>query len=126
MDLTILPVDGKGRISVNDLEAAIRPETKAIVCTHASNLTGNCNDIRSIGAIARKHGILFIVDAAQTAGVFLDFHEKKIRIDILCFSGHKGLMHCRYWGHLCAARCFGGTSESGRKWNFNLSERTSI
>ena len=66
MDLTILPVDGKGRISVNDLEAAIRPETKAIVCTHASNLTGNCNDIRSIGAIARKQRILFIVDAAKS------------------------------------------------------------
>ena len=100
MDLTILPADGKGRISVDDLEVAIRPETKAIVCTHASNLTGNCNDIRSIGAIARKHGILFIVDAAQTAGVF-PISMKKDQIDILCFSGHKGLMGPQGTGAIC-------------------------
>ena len=100
MDLTILPVDGKGRISVNDLEAAIRPETKAIVCRDASNLTGNCNDIRSIGAIARKQRILFIVDAAQTAGVF-PVSMKIDQIDILCFSGHKGLMGPQGTGAIC-------------------------
>lgn len=70
MKLTILPADRKGRISLTELEAAIRPETKVIVCTHASNLTGNLNDIHAIGAIAQKHQKLFIVDAAQTAGVF--------------------------------------------------------
>ena len=52
MKLTILPADRKGRISLTELEAAIRPETKVIVCTHASNLTGNLNDIHAIGEIA--------------------------------------------------------------------------
>ena len=91
MKLTILPADRKGRISLTELEAAIRPETKVIVCTHASNLTGNLNDIHAIGEIAQKHQKLFIVDAAQTAGVF-PISMKKDHIDILCFSGHKGLM----------------------------------
>ena len=87
MELTILPADRKGRISLTELEAAIRPETKVIVCTHASNLTGNLNDIHAIGEIAQKHQKLFIVDAAQTAGVF-PISMKKDHIDILCFSGH--------------------------------------
>lgn len=100
MKLTILPADRKGRISLEDLEAAIRPETKVIVCTHASNLTGNRNDIRAIGEIAKKYGVLFIVDAAQTAGVF-PISMKKDHIDILCFSGHKGLMGPQGTGAIC-------------------------
>ena len=91
LELTVLPADRKGRISLTDMEAAIRSETKVIVCTHASNLTGNRNDIHAIGEIAKKHDILFIADAAQTAGVF-PISMKRDQIDILCFSGHKGLM----------------------------------
>ena len=100
MKLTILPADRKGRISLTELEAAIRPETKVIVCTHASNLTGNLNDIQTIGEIAQKHQKLFIVDAAQTAGVF-PISMKKDYIDILCFSGHKGLMGPQGTGAIC-------------------------
>ena len=100
MKLTILPADRKGRISLTELEAAIRPETKVIVCTHASNLTGNLNDIHAIGEIAQKHQKLFIVDAAQTAGVF-PISMKKDHIDILCFSGHKGLMGPQGTGAIC-------------------------
>lgn len=54
LDLTILPADRKGMISLTELESSIRPETRAIICTHASNLTGNRNDIRAIGEIAKK------------------------------------------------------------------------
>ena len=71
-----------------------------IVCTHASNLTGNRNDIHAIGEIAKKHDILFIADAAQTAGVF-PISMKKDQIDILCFSGHKGLMGPQGTGVIC-------------------------
>ena len=67
LDLTILPADRKGMISLTELESSIRPETRAIICTHASNLTGNRNDIRAIGEIAKKHKKLFVLDAAQTA-----------------------------------------------------------
>ena len=99
-DLTILPADRKGRISLKELEDSIKPDTHAIVCTHASNLTGNINDIHAIGRIAKKHKILFIVDASQTAGVF-PVSMKKDGIDILCFSGHKGLLGPQGTGAIC-------------------------
>lgn len=100
MGLKILSADRRGCIDLADMEASIRPETKAIVCTHASNLTGNRNDIRQIGKIAAKHGTLFILDASQTAGVF-SISMKKDHIDILCFSGHKGLMGPQGTGAIC-------------------------
>ena len=91
VELTILPADQLGRIRYEDVEAAIRPNTRAIVCTHGSNLTGNLLDIGRMGAIAKAHGLFFVVDAAQTAGVFpIDVQE--MNIDILCFTGHKGLL----------------------------------
>ena len=89
--LTIVPADHLGRVRLEDFEAAIRPNTRAIVCTHGSNLTGNLLDIGRIGAIAKAHGLLFLVDASQTAGVF-PIHVQKMGIDILCFTGHKSLL----------------------------------
>ncbi len=91
VELTILPSDALGHIRYADIELAIRKNTKAIVCTHASNLTGNLVDIARIGAIAHAHGVLFIVDAAQTAGVF-PIDMRSMHIDVLCFTGHKGLL----------------------------------
>ena len=91
VELTVLPSDAKGNLRYGDFEDAIQKNTKAIVCTHGSNLTGNLVDIRRVGAIARQHGVLFVVDASQTAGVFpIDVQE--MNIDILCFTGHKGLL----------------------------------
>ena len=89
--LTILPADRLGRVRYEDFEAAIRENTRAIVCTHGSNLTGNLLDIGHIGAIARAHGLLFVVDAAQTAGI-IPIDVQDMGIDILCFTGHKGLL----------------------------------
>ena len=91
VELTILPADSLGNIRYEDFEQEIRPNTKAIVTTHGSNLTGNMLDIGKIGAIARRLGLVYIVDASQTAGVF-DIDVKKMGIDILCFTGHKGLL----------------------------------
>ena len=91
MGLTILPADSMGNICYEDFEKQIRPNTKAIVTTHGSNLTGNLLDIYRIGSIARKHGLIYIVDASQTAGVF-DLDVQSMKIDILCFTGHKGLL----------------------------------
>ena len=91
LERTILPADRQGRVAYEDFEAAIRDNTRAVVCTHGSNLTGNLLDIGKIGAIAKTHGLLFLVDASQTAGVFpIDVQE--MGIDILCFTGHKGLL----------------------------------
>ena len=91
VELTILPADSAGNICYEDFEKEIKPNTKAIVTTHGSNLTGNLLDVGKIGAIAKKHGLIYIVDASQTAGVF-DIDVQKMHIDILCFTGHKGLL----------------------------------
>ena len=87
---TFIGVDEKGRLLVSEIEKNIRPETKALILTHASNVTGNANDLYTIGRIAKKHGLLFIVDASQTAGV-LPIDMQDMNIDIVAFTGHKGL-----------------------------------
>ena len=90
-ELTIVPCDPSGNIRYEDIKNAVRENTRAIVCTHASNLTGNMLDIARIGETARRHKLLFIVDASQTAGVF-PIDVRRMQIDVLCFTGHKGLL----------------------------------
>ncbi len=91
VSLSFVPADRQGRVDYQDFERLIRPETRAIVCTHASNLTGNVLDLERIGAIAKAHDLLFIVDASQSAGCF-PIQAEKWGVDVLCFTGHKGLM----------------------------------
>lgn len=87
---TFAGVDDKGRLLLSEVEKSIRPETKALIFTHASNVTGNANDLYALGKIAKKHDLLFIVDASQTAGV-LPIDMQEMGIDIVAFTGHKGL-----------------------------------
>ena len=91
IQLTILPADAMGNICYEDFEKEIRSNTRAIVTTHGANLTGNLLDVYRIGAVARKHDLIYIVDASQTAGVF-PIDVQNMHIDILCFTGHKGLL----------------------------------
>lgn len=91
VQLTILPADPMGNIRYEAFEEEVLPNTKAIVTTHGSNLTGNLLDIQRIGSIAQKHRLTYIVDASQTAGVF-DIDVQKMHIDVLCFTGHKSLL----------------------------------
>lgn len=98
--LSFVPADRQGNIDYADFERLVRPETRAIVCTHASNLTGNAVDLARVGEIARRHGLLFIVDASQSAGV-LPIDMEAMHIDILCFTGHKSLMGPQGTGGLC-------------------------
>ena len=89
--LTIVKSNEQGTLNIQDIEDAITEETKMIICTNGSNLTGNYIDLKPIGEMAHKHGVLFAVDASQTAGVFpIDVQD--MQIDILCFTGHKGLL----------------------------------
>lgn len=99
-ELTILPADKNGCICCGDIETAVKSNTRAVVCTHASNLTGNMNDLETIGRICKKHRILFILDASQTAGVF-DIDMEGMGIDIVCFTGHKGLLGPQGTGGIC-------------------------
>lgn len=98
--LDFVPADALGNLDYDALPRLLRPETKMIVCTHASNLTGNLVDLSYIGAFARSHGLRLIVDAAQTAGVF-PIDMKAMHIDLLCFTGHKGMLGPQGTGGLC-------------------------
>ena len=89
--LTILDCDEKGNISYEEMEDAIKENTRAVVCTHASNLTGNMIDLERVGEITRRKGILLVADASQTAGIY-SVDVQKMGIDVLCFTGHKGMM----------------------------------
>ena len=75
---------------IPSLEEVITSETKAVVLTHASNLTGNLNDLSIIGKICREKGVYLIVDASQSAGVF-PINIEEMHISALCFTGHKSL-----------------------------------
>lgn len=77
-------------VTVSNFERNIRPNTKLVICTAASNVTGKILPIEKIGKLCRKRGILFCVDAAQIAGV-LPINMKKMNIDFLCIAPHKGL-----------------------------------
>ena len=98
--LSFVAADKNGTVKIEDFESLIREDTSAIVCTHASNLTGNRIDIEAVGAIAKRHNLLFIVDASQSAGA-MEIDMERMGIDILCFTGHKGLMGPQGTGGLC-------------------------
>ena len=89
--LTIIESGRSGNFDIEDMKRAVRPETKMIVCTNGSNLTGNYVELKPIGEFARERRILFVVDASQTAGVF-PINVEEMKIDVLCFTGHKGLL----------------------------------
>ncbi|MGO5052437.1 aminotransferase class V-fold PLP-dependent enzyme [Lachnospiraceae bacterium LCP25S3_G4] len=91
VEVSIVKSDSDGTIRYEDFSNLLKSNTKAIVCTNGSNLTGNYIEISKIGAIAKAHGLVLIVDASQTAGVF-PIDVQAMQIDILCFTGHKGLL----------------------------------
>lgn len=98
--LSFVPADSCGNIDYTDFERLIVPNTTAFICTHASNLTGNMIDVARVGDIAKKHNLLFIVDASQTAGCF-PIDAQTMNIGILCFTGHKGMMGPQGTGGMC-------------------------
>jgi len=88
--LTVVPCSPAGFLNPADLETALRPETKLLVLNHASNVVGSLLPVHEAGKIARRHGCLLLVDAAQTAGA----HPIDVQadcIDLLAFTGHKAL-----------------------------------
>lgn len=99
-ELSFVPADKLGNVDYADFERLMKPNTRAVVCTNASNLTGTVLDIERIAKTAHSHGALVIVDASQTAGCW-PIDMKKTGIDVLCFTGHKGLMGPQGTGGIC-------------------------
>ena len=83
--------ESDGSLKLDALRSCLCPETKAVVLTHASNVFGTMLPILEVGAFCKEKGLIFILDSAQTAGVF-PIDMEKMQIDILCFTGHKGLL----------------------------------
>ena len=107
VELSVLPVKAEageerqaGILAYDELESLLRPNTKALIITHASNLTGNITDLERAAAFAEKHSLLLIVDAAQTAGA-VPIDMERMGIDVLCFTGHKGLYGPQGTGGVC-------------------------
>ena len=99
-EVDFVPADPNGRLDYDAFEKLLRPNTKAVVCTHASNLTGDMIDIGWVGEFCHQHGLLFILDASQTAGVYpIDMEQQ--HIDVVCFTGHKSLLGPQGTGGLC-------------------------
>lgn len=102
-EISFVPCDERGCLKTELLESYVREHTKAVVCTHASNLTGNANDLTGIGRFCKEHGLLFLVDASQTAGV-LPIDMQAMNIDVVCFTGHKGLYGPQGTGGICVKK----------------------
>jgi cysteine desulfurase family protein len=90
IELSIVQCTKEGTLSPEDVEKRIQAKTKLVILTHASNVTGTLLPIRKVGQITRKNNLLFLVDAAQTAGVY-PIDVQKDGIDLLAFTGHKSL-----------------------------------
>lgn len=94
--------DTNGVLDYDELERLVTPGTRAVVVTHASNVTGNAVDIARVAAMAHAAGALVIVDASQSAGT-AHIDMQAVGLDIVCFTGHKGLMGPQGTGGLAVA-----------------------
>lgn len=108
--LTRVPADASGTVDPAVIEAAIKPQTKLIALTHASNVLGTVQPVGVVGKISREHDLLFLVDASQTAGV-VPIDVQALCIDLLAAPGHKSLMGPTGTGFLYA-----GPRSSVRPW----------
>ena len=100
MALSFVPADKNGQVSYDAFERLFRPNTRAVVCTHASNVTGDVLDIPRIAAMAHRCGALLILDASQTAGA-IPLDMTALGADVVCFTGHKSLLGPQGTGGLC-------------------------
>ena len=87
----VAPTDREGNVTPEGIETLLKPQTRAIIATHASNVCGTIVPIQEIGEICRRRHVLFAVDTAQSAGT-LDINMEECGIDFLAFTGHKGLL----------------------------------
>lgn len=91
VQLDFVEADARGVLRYEQFEQKLRPNTRAVVISHASNVTGNVADVAFVTDFTKKHDLLLVLDAAQTAGI-RPLDVKTLGADVLCFTGHKGLL----------------------------------
>jgi len=99
-EATFIPFTPEGYVEPDDIRRAIRPNTKVVVVNHGSNVIGTVQPLAAVGRVCRDHGLTFVIDTAQTAGL-IPIDMKAMNIDVLAFTGHKALMGSMGIGGLC-------------------------
>lgn len=91
IEIDLIKASIDGFIDPNDVKNKIKPNTKLVILSHASNVVGSIQDIASIGSICKDNDVFFIIDSAQSAGV-IDIDMKKLKANAIAFTGHKSLL----------------------------------
>jgi cysteine desulfurase/selenocysteine lyase len=102
-EATYVPFNSSGFVEPEDMQKAIRPNTKVVIVNHGSNVIGTVQPLYEIGRLCRRHGLTFVVDTAQTAGL-IPIDMKGMNIDVVAFTGHKALMGSMGIGGLCVRK----------------------
>jgi len=100
---TYVPFNGQGFVEPEAIKRALEKDTKLVILNHGSNVLGTIQPVAEIGAICKEKGIIFAIDASQTAGM-IPINMKKMNIDIVAFTGHKSLMGTTGIGGLCVRK----------------------
>ncbi len=102
-EATFVPFNAEGFVEPDAIRKAMRPNTRVVIVNHGSNVLGTVQPVKAIGAVCREHGLTFVVDTAQTAGV-IPINMNEMNIDVLAFTGHKALMGSMGIGGLCVRK----------------------
>ncbi len=103
VEATFVPFNADGFVEPDDIKKAIKSNTKLVIVNHGSNVIGTVQPVADIGAACHERGVLFAIDASQTAGV-IPIDMQSMNIDVLAFTGHKSLMGCTGIGGLCVRK----------------------
>jgi len=103
VEATFIPFDGAGFVDPNEIEGAIKQNTKLVIVNHGSNVLGTVQPVSEIGKVCREKGVIFAIDTAQTAGI-IPINMNEMNIDVLAFTGHKALMGYMGIGGLCVRK----------------------
>jgi len=112
--LSLVSPRSDGLIDPEDIRRAMRPGTRLIVCTHASNVTGAIQPVAAIGALAREKGVYFLIDGAQALGT-MPVDVQRLKCSMYAFPGHKGLLGPQGTGglHICSGLRLNTLREGG-------------
>ena len=103
VEATFVPFDKNGFVDPDDIAKEIKTNTKLVIVNHASNVLGTVQPVKEIGKICKEKGVLFAIDASQTAGM-IPINMKDMNVDVLAFTGHKSLMGSTGIGGLCVRK----------------------
>ncbi|MCR4409181.1 MAG: aminotransferase class V-fold PLP-dependent enzyme [Candidatus Saccharicenans sp.] len=102
VEVDYVPFDSRGFVDPDDIRKKIKKNTRLVVVNHASNVIGTVQPVKEIGQICKENGVLFAIDASQSAGK-IPIDMKDMNIDVVCFTGHKSLLGPTGIGGLCVA-----------------------